>query len=168
VTANTHVFGPEKNHKTKTDWGTPQGLFDAVNKEFQFVLDAAAHYENAKCEAFYELDDNALILPWTWHEGAVWLNPPYGRSVGEWIEKAYKESCLGVTVVVLIFVRSDTAWWDDWAMRADEIRFIKGRIKFEGAPNSAPAPSCLLIFRGDVSDTKDVPTFSMLRGVPRK
>jgi phage N-6-adenine-methyltransferase len=159
-----HVFGPESNTPTKTDWGTPQDLFDAVNAEFHFVLDAAAHEGNAKCEAYYCKDMNSKILPWWCHGGNVWLNPPYGRGVGEWVEKAYLESLHGITVVVLVFVRSDTKWWASWAMRADEVRLIRGRVKFQGAENSAPAPSCLLVFRGA---RQHPPRFSVIE-VPRR
>lgn len=33
-------------------------------------------------------------------------------------------------------------------MKADEIRFIKGRLKFGDSKNSAPFPSAIAIFKG--------------------
>ena len=76
-----------------------------------------------------------------------WMNPPYGREIGKWMKKAYEESQQGCTVVCLVPSRTDTAWWHDYAMKADEIRYIRGRLKFQGAENSAPFPSAVVIFR---------------------
>ena len=140
----------------KQDWATPWHLFNTLDAEFNFALDAAASPSNHKCVSY--LTENALGIPWheRAHGGAVWLNPPYGREVGKWIEKAYWESTEGCTVVCLTFARTDTKWWHDWAMRAAEIRLVKGRIKFQGAENSAPAPSCLLIF----DESRKMPRFT--------
>jgi len=140
----------------KQDWATPWHLFNVLDAEFNFVLDAAASEENYKCPVY--LTENSLDVSW-WEisrGGAVWLNPPYGREIGSWIEKAYLESTCGCVVVCLIFARTDTRWWHNWAMKAAEIRLIKGRLKFEGATSSAPAPSCLLIF----DESRKVPRFT--------
>ena len=135
------------------DWATPQPLFDHVNAELgPFVLDAAASEDNAKCDLYLA---DALNVSWAdtlWAAGhnpgesAVWLNPPYGRGMGKWLEKVLWESQAVQTIVVLTMVRSDTAWWRDYAMRAAEIRLIAGRVRFVGAKSGAPAPSCLLVF----------------------
>lgn len=135
----------------RQDWETPQALFDEVNKEFDFNLDAAATESTAKCIAYITPEQDALSSDWclrAGRRGAVWLNPPYGRGVGAWIQKAYEEAQNGLTVVCLIFARTDTKWWHDWAMKAHEIRLLRGRVRFQGAKASAPAPSCLLVFRG--------------------
>lgn len=132
----------------KTDWETPQAFFDRLDAEFHFDLDAAANYENRKCRLYYSPKMNALITCWS-SLSAVWLNPPYGRSIGKWLEKAYKESLLSVyPIVCLIPARTDTVYWHDYVMRADEIRFIKGRLRFVGAEHAAPFPSVIVVFRG--------------------
>jgi len=128
----------------RQDWGTPQALFDVLDAEFHFDLDAAASPHNAKCERY--ISEESLSAPWHRFGTHVWLNPPYGREIGKWIQKAYLESVAGACVVCLTFARTDTRWWHRWALRAAEIRLIEGRITFEGASASAPAPSCLLIF----------------------
>lgn len=126
------------------DWATPQGYFDAVNKEFGFTLDVCASNENAKCERFFTVSDNGLEKDWA---GEVcWMNPPYGKTIKDWMKKAFQSSTSGATVVCLVPSRTDTAWWHDYAMKG-EIRFIRGRLKFGGAKNSAPFPSALVIFR---------------------
>ena len=87
------------------------------------------------------------------------MNPPYGREVGVWIEKAYKESLKGAIVVCLIPSRTDTKYWHDYCMKANEIRFIKGRLKFGDSKNSAPFPSAIVIFNGRQSDKIKISTY---------
>ena len=85
-----------------------------------------------------------------WH-GTVFMNPPYGRQIGFWIKKAWDSAQQGATVVCLIPCRTDTRWWHDYVMKAKEIRFIRGRLKFtheNGVVNSAPFPSCVVVFQG--------------------
>ena len=157
---DTQLFSSRRN-----DWATPWSLFNAVNKEFLFELDAAASRGNAKCLKFYTEEDDGLSKDWSSdvNGGAVWLNPPYGRDIKLWVEKAYSESKKGCCVVVLTFVRTDTKWWNDYAMQAAEIRLITGRISFGGSKNAAPAPSCLLVF----DERRRVPMFSAHK-LPRK
>lgn len=73
------------------------------------------------------------------------MNPPYGRTIGHWVKKAYDESRKGATVVCLLPSRTDTAWWHDYAMHGDVI-FLRGRLKFGGAKSGAPFPSALVTF----------------------
>ncbi len=74
------------------------------------------------------------------------MNPPYGREIGKWMEKAFHESCNGATIVCLVPSRTDTKWWHDYAMRG-EITFIRGRLRFSGHKNSAPFPSAIIVFK---------------------
>ena len=78
----------------------------------------------------------------------VFCNPPYGRGVGKWVEKAYKEAQQEDTLVVMLLpARTDTKWFHEYIYNKTEIRFIKGRIKFGGCKNPAPFPSMIVIFR---------------------
>jgi phage N-6-adenine-methyltransferase len=122
---------------------TPQDLFDTLNLEFNFSLDVCAVAENTKCSIFFSPEQNGLIQEWS---GVCWMNPPYGRDIKKWIKKAYEASLKGATVVCLVPARTDTAWWHDYVMRG-EIRYIRGRLKFGKAVNSAPFPSAIVIFR---------------------
>lgn len=130
----------------RMDWATPQSFFDLVDDEFGFTLDAAAEAHNAKCEAYYDEMIDGLSRPWT---GVVWCNPPYGRAIAKWVEKGYREAQAGATVVMLIPARTDTAYWHDYAMRAAEIRMIRGRLVFGTgeARANAPFPSALIVFQ---------------------
>lgn len=132
----------------KQDWRTPQHVFDFFDSRYHFQLDAAAREDNALCERFIGPEEDALSVPWK--AQTVWLNPPYGRGVGKWVEKAYREAQAGRTVGVLIFARTDTSWWHDYVMRAKLVFLIRGRLKFlgdNGEPkNAATAPSCFVVF----------------------
>jgi len=127
-------------------WATPQWLFDELNAEFNFTLDSCATPENAKCERFYTLADNGLIQNWGVN---VFCNPPYGSEIYAWVKKCYEESKKpGTTVVMLIPARTDTRYFHEFIYhKAKEIRFIRGRLKFGNAKNSAPFPSMIVVFK---------------------
>ena len=130
------------------DWGTPKELFDELNSEFGFTLDVCANEHNYKVANYFDLAVDGLSQVW---EGVVWMNPPYGKAIKLWMRKAYESSLAGVTVVCLVPARTDTGWWHDYAMKATEIRFLRGRVKFERPDIKsafAPFPSAIVIFRG--------------------
>ena len=133
-------FGSERS-----DWETPQALFDLLDREFHFTLDAAADPSNTKCSSFLSRDDNALTCSWS---GVCWLNPPYGDgSIGRWVRKAQEEGAKGCKVVMLIPARTNTNWWHEYVMRAAEVRFLRGRPKFGGATHGLPQPLAIVVFR---------------------
>ena len=72
----------------------------------------------------------------------------YIPGVIDWVKKAYEESLKGATVVCLLPARTDTKWFHNWVLGKAEIRFIRGRLKFVGAPSFAPFPSILAIYKG--------------------
>ena len=128
------------------EWYTPQYLFDELNEKYQFTLDPCASHENAKCDKYFTIEDDGLTKDWS--KDTVFMNPPYGRNIKHWIKKAYEESVKGATVVCLIPARTDTTYWHDYIFNnAYNIKFLKGRIKFGGAVNSAPFPSAIVVFK---------------------
>lgn len=129
------------NTTGRYEWETPQRLFDELNNEFAFELDVCATSENAKCLHFFTKEQDGLSQRWT---GTCWMNPPYGRSIGAWLKKASESPA---TVVCLVPSRTDNWWWHRYVMLADEIRFIRGRLRFVGAGDGAKYPSALVIFR---------------------
>lgn len=131
-------------------WETPIEFFNKVNEEFKFDIDVCAVDETAKCSNYYTPEVDGLKQKW---KGVCWMNPPYGRQIGKWIEKAYNESVKGATVVCLIPARTDTKYWHEFIFPyASEIRFIKGRLKFGNSDNSAPFPSALVIFSNKIKE----------------
>ncbi len=132
---------------SKTDlWETPQWLFDELDREFHFTLDVCALPENAKCERYYTPEMDGLAQLW---DGVCWCNPPYGRTVGAWVRKARETAAAGHTVVMLLPARTDTRWFHEDIYRRErtEVRFLRGRLRFGGAGNSAPFPSMVVVFR---------------------
>lgn len=130
-------------------WATPQDFFDKLNAIFRFETDVCALPENAKCKQFFTPDENGLLKEWT---GTCWMNPPYGRGISAWIEKAYRSAKdNGTTVVCLVPARVDTKWWHDFCAKG-EVFFVKGRLKFGGSKNSAPFPNAVVVFRPTVND----------------
>lgn len=129
---------------SKTDmWATPQDFFDNLKKEFKFTLDPCATDENAKCKKYYTEKDDGLSK--SWDNEIVFMNPPYGRVIKDWIKKA--SEARGGVVVCLLPSRTDTRYFHEYIYGKTEIRFLKGRLKFGGNKNSAPFPSMVVVFR---------------------
>ena len=138
---------------SKTDlWETPIDFFREWDEKFHFDLDVCANADNAKCATFFSPEQDGLKQNWGGGGYICWMNPPYGRKIGDWVRKAYEESMRGATVVCLLPARTDTKWWHDYCMRG-EITFIRGRLKFGGSANSAPFPSAVVVFRDGRSIT---------------
>jgi len=128
------------------EWGTPQEFFDKLNEEFHFTLDPCATDDNTKCKKHYTKADDGLAQDWTGE--TVFCNPPYGRDIWKWCRKCYEHAQSGGGVaVMLIHARTDTRWFHDWVYGKAELRFIKGRLHFNGSKNNAPFPSLVAIYR---------------------
>jgi phage N-6-adenine-methyltransferase len=135
------------HYRSKTDdWSTPAWFYDQIHSECSPTLDVCAVASNAKCERYFSPEVDGLKQEWPAGE-VCWMNPPYGREIGRWVEKAYRSSLLGVTVVSLLPARTDTVWWHRFVTKAFEIRFLRGRLKFGKAKHSAPFPSAVVIFK---------------------
>lgn len=136
----------------RMDWETPNELFLELNKEFSFTLDAASSHENAKCERHYTEKEDGLSQ--NWGGETVWCNPPYGKELPKWIKKCAEEGKKkNTTVVMLIPARTDTRAFHEYIYGKSEIRFLRGRVKFVGAKNSAPFPSMIVVFKGESNAT---------------
>ena len=144
------------HYSSKTpEWETPQGLFNELNKEFGFQLDVCASDDNWKCAEYFTKEQDGLSQ--NWRGRVCWMNPPYGREIGKWVEKAYIEHDtpgesygLRPTVIVgLLPARTDTRWFHKYIYNKPtvEIRFLKGRLKFGNSKNSAPFPSMIVVWR---------------------
>ena len=126
---NKALFKSE-NHHTRT----PKAFFDKLDKEFNFDLDGSPNHSLIN------------MLSKSWY-GSVYVNPPYNDQ-DAFIKKALNEINKGncKRVVFLIPARTDTKRFHEMILpNAKEIRFIKGRLKFEGCDNSAPFPSMIVV-----------------------
>lgn len=69
------------------EWATPEYLFDILDREFHFTLDVCADETNHKCGRYFSKEQDGLKQDWS---GVCWMNPPYGRTIGDWVKKAYE------------------------------------------------------------------------------
>jgi len=147
------IFDKNKFDSVKTDWSTHWDFFNPLNDEFKFTIDVAADKENCKINRFYSIENDGLKQDWS--NEIVWCNPPYGRNVPDWLKKGKECAEKNNTVsVFLIPARTNTVWFHNICLKADEIRFVKGRPKFynfankdKEATHGLPVPLCLVIFR---------------------
>ena len=127
-------------------WATPTAWFDYLDLEFGFTLDPCCQHATAKCAKHYTPEEDGLAQ--SWEDERVFMNPPYGTALGTWMRKAYHEARdRGALVVCFVPARVDTNWWHHYAAKASEVRFPKGRVKFEGSANNAPFPVAVVVFR---------------------
>lgn len=116
-------------------WATPRALYARLDREFQFTDDPCP-LGGAE----------GLERPWG---RRVFLNPPYGRKINLWLYKALGELERGTELVAaLLPTRTDTIWFHDLVLaRADEVRFLRGRIHFNEGRGRAPFPSMIVVWR---------------------
>jgi hypothetical protein len=127
VLFNRVVFSSFSDH-----WKTPQSVYEALDKEFNFDFDPCPIGGSG-----------GLEIPWGMR---TFCNPPYS-AICQWIKKAYEEHLQGKLVVLLIPSKTDTKYWHEYIMKANEIRFIKGRLRFGNATENAPFASCIVVFK---------------------
>ena len=151
-------FYSEDAYKSSANdtWTTPGDLYNKLNDEFNFGLDAAAMKSSTLvADNWYGPDHEDITrrdaFTRNWADDAVgktiWLNPPYGRSIKTWTNKSVQENRGGGAIVLLVPARTDTSWWHDHLIK-HEIRFIRGRLKFGNQKNPAPFPSAIVVMRG--------------------
>ncbi len=126
-----------------SEWETPADLFDRWNEKYHFELDVCAQPHNAKCKEYFTPEIDGLRQDWG--NKVCWMNPPYGKTIAEWIRKAYQSAQKGATVVCLLPSRTDTKWFHNYCIHG-RLFFIKGRLRFVGGHSCAPFPSIIVIF----------------------
>lgn len=162
------------------EWGTPRFLYDWLDQKYHFELDPCASKSNHKHKLYFTQEDNGLVKDWSAIASSAFMNPPYLKAevackknckkqkcikrgyhlteavpgIGDWMRKAYNESLKGMDVICLVPNRSDTAWFENYVTKADEVYQIGGRIQFEnelqikGKCLSATFPSIIVCYLG--------------------
>lgn len=132
------------------DRRTPRSVFEPLNNEWRFTLDAAASSENAKCAKYFTRIEDGTVMSWA--RERVWCNPPYSH-IEPWVTKAWNamrhEYCQCV-VMLLPQNRTEQGWWqthiEPYRDRESRdgvrltSRFLPGRIRF-GRPKGTPVPA---------------------------
>ena len=131
----------QREAKAADSRSTPADLMAALDAEFGFTLDPCPFDQSQEAGLPLWGRDGKLGL---WRGQRVWCNPPYS-DIAPWLAKSDEAD----VAVYLLPARTDMGWWHEYAMRADEIRFIRGRLRFGGGPNTmgAPFPSVVLVYR---------------------
>ena len=123
------------------DWATPQALFDELDAVYHFTLDVCASHANAKCAKYFTREEDGLAQDWS---GEVcWMNPPYGKFVKKWVEKASNADAI---VVGLLPSRTGPRWFQNHVFGQAEITFLPGRLKFGAGTKAAPFDSVVAVW----------------------
>lgn len=121
-------------------WQTPPEIYAALNREFNFVGDAAASDRNHLHPLYLTEKQNALEEPWDFYfpPGYIWLNPPYS-DIGPWVEKASTVESDVHGVVMLVPADTSVGWFSEAQKTCSEVRFITGgRLSFVRADTGKP------------------------------
>jgi hypothetical protein len=123
-------------HKGKKDnYPTPKKLYKELDSEFHFDYDPCP----LNPEGLREIDG---LGDWG---GSNYVNPPYSNKT-PWIRKAIEQQKKGKLTVMLVPADTSTNWFHDLLVPNCEIRFIKGRVSFNGRTH-ASFPTMICIFR---------------------
>ena len=140
----------------KQDWETPPKLYNFFHERYNFNIDLSASAENTKCEKYFDAEIDALKQDWTGLRG--WCNPQYDMTK-HFIQKAATSNGL---YALLVPSRTDLPWFHDYVLPfASEIWYLRGRVRFVGATNSAPFPSLVVVY-GSTRQWESGPTIHAL------
>lgn len=145
-------MGSHQSHKMlKDEWVTPPHIIQLLGR---FDLDPCAPikppYETA--DHTYTIEDDGLKQRWF---GRVWLNPPYGRETGKWLDRLAAHGA----GIALIFARTETEmFFSEVWRKASALLFIEGRLYFHHvdgtrAKSNAGAPSVLIAYGNNAADS---------------
>ncbi len=124
----TRGWTHESTHNESKEWYTPPKIFDALGLHFD--LDPCSPGKDIvpwiPVTKHLTRADDGLGSPW---DGRVWMNPPYGSDTPAWLRRFVHHG----NGIALVFSRTDTRWFHQYATRADALCFVKGRIQFISA-----------------------------------
>lgn len=136
----------------KDKWETPDWLFNLLNDEFQFTMDPCCEESTARCDRYFTEEDNGLVE--SWKGNVCFVNPPYSRErIGLWASRCYQMSLEPNTIVVaLIPVSTSARWFHESILNKGQLRWVRGRLRFKGAPHTAPFSSVVVVFGSEEKD----------------
>ncbi len=125
--------------KDNDDIATPKDLYDPLNAEFNFDFDPCP----------LKAEFNGLNVKWG---KSNFVNPPFSNVPG-FLKKAIEEASRhNATSVFLICARTSSSYWHSYVFPyADEIRFLKGTVKFDGYKKGFPHPIAIVVIRPTVT-----------------
>jgi hypothetical protein len=132
------------------EWYTTPDILDAVADVLGGIdLDPCSNSHeapNVPATRHFTAADDGLVQPWA---GTVYLNPPYGQTIGAWVAKLRDEYAAGRTsaAIALVPARTDTQWFQ--VLCDFPVCFFVGRVRFNGHVNSAPFPTAAFYLGSD-------------------
>lgn len=151
---------------------TPADVFAWLDDQFRFTVDVASTHENALCEKHYTREDNGLAQ--SWHGERAFMNPPFGKAIGDWVAKARSTAIVSVNSVIacVLPARVDAEWWQfnvmnvgvispgrrevtltrdgvlcmRWPAHRVHLWHFGERVKFDGLKTGAPFPTSVVVF----------------------
>jgi hypothetical protein len=130
------------------EWYTPKFIFDALGCRFD--MDVAAPWGGPRyvpCDMWLDEGANGLDAEWT---GFVWMNPPFGhqRHKRMWLKKFFEHG----NGIALVPDRTSAPWFQEYAVKADAMCFLAGKVKYErpdGSIGGSPGTGTVLLGAGD-------------------
>jgi site-specific DNA-methyltransferase (adenine-specific) len=137
---------------------TPPEIVERVRALLGSIdLDPATTTGNpVRATRFYTQEDDGILQPWDAER--IFVNPPFGRTIAKWMEKALRVAAAGSRIVFLAPVRADSRWWQDGARHANAVLLLRGRLKFGkgGGHDAAPFATCLFGFNVALESLADL------------
>ena len=144
------------SHNGNQDRRTPLAIFNELNEEFHFKLDpctSTSKPNNLGTEYYFLYPEkDGLKEDWSKY-GNAFVNPPF-KYASAWAKKCMEESKKGITVVLFLPSKTETAWWHDYALKADEIRFVRRRVTFEEHDNPFIIGMAIIIYKSLLNSEK--------------
>jgi phage N-6-adenine-methyltransferase len=144
----------------RSSYQTPPALVARIRTVLGGIqLDPCTNPSNpCAAERFYTPSDDGILQPWD--AETIFINPPYGRTIGHWVRKALDAQALGARVILLVPSRTDTRWFQGALQCARAALFMSGRLKFLSADGladvDAPFPSVMLAYNCDIRSLRDL------------
>ncbi len=150
---NATFFSLAATSSAADTWATPKEVLERLYQVVggPFCLDpCSARRGRGRVQARVHLDSTDDGLSFEWQADAVYMNPPYGRVIGDWTSKALIEVQSGRAklVVGLVPARTDTRWWHSTVVAHADVWLLRGRLAFGDGENAAPFPSALVLWGG--------------------
>lgn len=100
---------------------TPKLLWEHLNNEFQFTVDACASDANHLCDKYYTKENSGLSADWT--NEVVYCHPMYDSKIGKWYKKAFESEC---TTVILSPASTNAKYFHDYVLNNGnaDVRFL--------------------------------------------
>ena len=136
-------------------WMTPPQIINRVYEEY---ADGPKSAMFDPCPENWDGEVDGLAIDWPLNR-LVFVNPPYSE-MAAWSAKIAEQAARGVTIALLIPVRTDTRYFHDHLLpNLHCIELLKGRVKFIHpetleSGKAAPFPSMIVYFNYAPKRTK--------------